>query len=150
VEEAAVHHRLEGAAQARKLERVGESELGVNSAVLGLLSGDCECGLGDVDSENREAQRGYVKSVLAGAAAGVEHGSGECAMGCQTHYDWLRVVDVPRRGGVVEVRRIPGETGHPFVAGRVSTAERIVSGGSRLLRHLSAPGPLPNPALSLT
>jgi len=36
------------------------------------------------------------------------------------------------------VRRIPGEAGHPFVTGWAATTERIIGGGSWLLRHLSA------------
>ena len=73
VKKSAVHHSFEGAAQARELERVGQSELRVDSTLLGLFSGDCQCRLGNVDAQNRESERGYVKSVLAGAAASIEH-----------------------------------------------------------------------------
>jgi hypothetical protein len=81
-----------------------------------------------MDAEDREAQRGDVKGVLAGAAARIEDRSGECASGCQTHYRWLRLAEVPGRGLVLAVRRIPGKARHPFVTGWAPTAERIVSG----------------------
>jgi hypothetical protein len=70
-----------------------------------------------------------VKSVLAGPAARIEHRSGESAFGCQTHYCWLRLANIPRRRAVV-VRRIPGQPRQPFVTGWVPTTERIVSEGS--------------------
>ncbi len=67
-----------------------------------------------------------MKSVLAGAAARIEHCSGEAALGCQTHYCWLRLANIPRRGAIV-VRRIPRHSRQPFVTGWVPTTERIVS-----------------------
>jgi hypothetical protein len=70
-----------------------------------------------------------VKSVLAGPAARIEHRSGERALGGRTHYRWLRPASIPRRRAVI-VRRIPGQSCHPFVAGWRPAAERIVSQGS--------------------
>jgi hypothetical protein len=71
-----------------------------------------------------------VKGVLARPAARIEHRSGESAVGCQAHNHRLRPADVPRRGAIVFVRRIPGNTRLPFVTGWVPTTERIVSEGS--------------------
>jgi hypothetical protein len=70
-----------------------------------------------------------VKSVLAGPAARIEHRSGESASGCQTHDGRLRLASISRRGAVV-VRRVPGQSRHPFVTGRLPATERIVSDGS--------------------
>jgi hypothetical protein len=70
-----------------------------------------------------------VKSILASPAARIEHRSGESAFGCQAHYCWLRLANIPRRRAVV-VRCIPGQSCQPFVTGRVPTTERIVSEGS--------------------
>jgi len=70
-----------------------------------------------------------VKSVLAGPAARIEHGSAESAFGCQSHYCWLRPANIPRRRAVV-VGRIPGQSRQPFVTGWLPTIERIVSEGS--------------------
>src|SRR5881409_2404931 len=81
------------------------------------------------NAQNRQAQRGDVKSVLAGPAARIEHRSGESAFGCQTHYCGLRLASIPRRRAVV-VRRIPGQSRQPFVTGWVPTTERIVGEGS--------------------
>src|SRR5262249_26938702 len=72
------------------------------------------------------SQRGDVKSVLASPAARIEHRSDESAFGCQTHYCWLRLANIPRRRAVV-VRRIPGKSRQLFVTGRAPTTERIVS-----------------------
>jgi hypothetical protein len=57
--------------------------------------------------------QGDVKSVLASPAARIEHRSGEPALGCQTHYCWLWLANIPRRRAVV-VRRIPGQSRQPF------------------------------------
>ena len=70
-----------------------------------------------------------MKSVLAGPAARIEHRSGESAFGCQTHYCWLRLANIPGRRAVV-VRRIPGHSRHLFVTGWVPATKGIVSGGS--------------------
>jgi hypothetical protein len=74
-----------------------------------------------------------VKSVLAGPTARVEHRSGESTFGCQTHYCWLRLANIPRRRAVV-VGRIPGQSRQPFVTGWVPPfewiVERIISRGS--------------------
>jgi hypothetical protein len=75
-----------------------------------------------------QSQGGEVKSVLAGPAARIEHRSGESAFGCQSHYCWLRLANIPRRRAVV-VRRIPGQSRQPFVTGWLPTAERIVAEG---------------------
>jgi hypothetical protein len=129
VEQSAVQYRLKPAPQTLQMERVSRYELNVDPAVVGLLSGDRQRCLGHVNTQNRQSQRSDVKSVLAGSAARIEHGSGESAFGCQTHYCWLRLANVPRCRAVV-VRRIPGQSRQPFVAGRVSTTERIVSEAS--------------------
>ncbi len=97
--------------------------------VVGLRSGDRQCRLSHVNAQHRQSQRGDVKSVLAGPAARIEHRSGESAFGCQPHDCWLRHANVPRRRAVV-VRRIPGQSRQPFVAGWVPTTERIVREGS--------------------
>ena len=70
-----------------------------------------------------------MKSVLAGPAARIEHRSGESAFGCQTHYCWLWLANIPRRRAVV-ARLIPGQSRQPFVTGWVPANERIVSEGS--------------------
>ena len=82
--------------------------------------------IGGPHAPYRQSQRGDEKSVLASPAASIEHRSGESAFGCQTHYCWLRLANIPRRRAVV-VRRIPGQSRQPFVAGWVPTTERIVS-----------------------
>jgi len=67
-----------------------------------------------------------VKSVLAGPAARIEHRSGESAFGCQAHYCWLWLTNIPRRRAV-PVGRIPGQPRQPFVTGWAPTTERIVT-----------------------
>ena len=129
VEQSAVQHRLKHAPQALELERVSRSELNLDPTVVGLLSGDRQCRLRHVNTQNRQSQRGDVKSVLARPTACIEHRSGESAFGCQTHYCWLRLPNIPRRRAVV-VRRIPRQSRPPFVTGWVPTTERIVSEGS--------------------
>jgi hypothetical protein len=57
----------------------------------------------------------------------------EPAFGCQTRDCWLRPANIPRRRAVV-IRRIPGQSRHPFVTGWLPTTERIISPG----RNLSA------------
>ena len=59
-----------------------------------------------------------MKSVFAGPATCIEHRSGESAFGCQTHYCWLRLANIPRCRAVV-VRRIPRQSRPAFVTGRV-------------------------------
>jgi hypothetical protein len=135
VEQSAVQHRLKPAPQTLQLERVSRSELNLDPTVGGLLSGDGQCRLSHVNAQNRQSQRGDVKSVLAGPAARIEYRSGESAFGCQTHYCGLRLASIPRRRAVV-VRRIPGQSRQPFVTGCVPTTERIVSEGSSSLRQL--------------
>src|SRR5262249_15623348 len=87
--------------QTLQLERVSRSELNVDPAVVGLLSGDRQRRLGYVNAQNRQSQRCDVKSILAGPAARIEHRSGESAFGCQTHYCWLRLSNRSRRGDSV-------------------------------------------------
>src|SRR5262249_42175010 len=106
--------------------RVSRCELSLDPTVVGLLSGDRQRRFSHVNAKNRQSQRGDVKSVLAGPAASIEHRSGESAFGCQTHYCWLRLANIPRRRAVL-VRRIPGQTRHPFVTGWAPTTERVVS-----------------------
>jgi hypothetical protein len=110
-------------------ERVSRSELNLDPTVVGLRPGDRQCRLSHVNAQNRQSQRGDVKSVLAGPAARIEHRPGESAFGCQTHDCWLRLAGIPRRRAVV-VGRVPGQSRQPFVTGRVPTTERIVSEGS--------------------
>ena len=129
VEQAAVHHRRKLAPQALQLECVSHSELNVDPTVVGLCSGDRQSRLGHVNAQNRQSQQGDVKSVLAGPSTRIEHCSGESACGCQTHYCWLRLASIPRRRAVV-VRRVPGQSRHPFVTGWRPATERIVSEGS--------------------
>jgi hypothetical protein len=64
------------------MEGVSCGELGFDSAVAGLLSGDHQSRLGYVNTQNRESQRGDEKRVFAGPAACIEYGSGESAFGC--------------------------------------------------------------------
>ena len=125
----AVQYRLKPAPQSLQLERVSRSELDLDPTVLSLLSGDHQGRLSHVNGQNRQSQRGDMKSVLASPAARIEHRSGESALGCHTHYCWLRLANIPRRRAVV-VRRIPGQSRQPFVTGWVPTTERIVSEGS--------------------
>jgi hypothetical protein len=129
VEQPAVQHRVEHAPQTLQLEHVSRSELNLDPTVVGLLSGDRHCGLRHVNAQNRQSQRGDVKSVLAGSAARIEHRSGESTLGCQTRYCWLRLANIPRRRAVA-VRRVPGQSRAPFVTGWVPTSQRIVSEGS--------------------
>src|SRR5258706_13515049 len=129
MEQSAVQHRVKPAPQTLQLERVSRSELNLNPTVVGLLSGDRQCRLSHVNAQNRQSQRGDVKSVLAGPAPGVEHRSGESAFGRQPHYCRLRLANIPRRKAVV-VRRIPGHSREPFVAGWLPTTERVVSESS--------------------
>src|SRR5258707_15269837 len=56
-----------------QLERVSRSELDLDPTVVGLGSGDRECRLSHVNAQNRQSQRGDVKSVLAGPAARIDH-----------------------------------------------------------------------------
>src|SRR6266498_5470278 len=100
VEQAAVQHRLEPAPQTLQLECVSRSELDLDPTVVGLLSGDRQCRLSHVNAQNRQSQRGDVKSVLAGPAARIEYSPGESAFGCQTHYCWLRLANIPRRRAI--------------------------------------------------
>jgi hypothetical protein len=86
VEQSAVQHCLKPPPQTLQLERVSRSELNLDPTVVGLRSGDRHCCLCHVNAQNRQPQRGNVKSVLAGPAARIEHRSGESAFGCQTHY----------------------------------------------------------------
>lgn len=79
VEQAAVQPRLKAAPQTFQLEGVRGGELNLNATVGGLLSSDGQGGFSHVNAQNRESQRGDVQSVLAGAAAGIEHRSGESA-----------------------------------------------------------------------
>jgi hypothetical protein len=127
VEQSAVQHRLKPAPQTLQLERVSRSELNVNPTIVGLRSGHRQRRLSHVNAQNRQSQRGDVKSVLAGPAARIKHRSGESAVGCQAHYRWLRLANIPRRKAVV-VRRIPGQSRQPFVTGWVPTTERISEG----------------------
>ena len=129
VEQSAVQYGLKPAPQSLQVERVSRGELNLDPTVVGLLSGDRQCRLGHVNAQNRQSQRGDVKSVLPSPAARIEHRSGESAFGCQTHDCWLRLANIPRRRAVV-VRRIPGQSRQPFVTGWVPTTERIVSAGS--------------------
>jgi len=92
----------------------------------GLRAGDRQCRLSHVNAQHRPSQRGDVQGVLAGPAARIEHRSGESAGGCQPHYGWLRLANIPRRRAVV-VRRIPGQSRQPFVTGWLPATERIVS-----------------------
>src|SRR5208337_3867500 len=107
MEQSAVQHRLKPAPQTLQMERVSRSELNLDPTVVGLLSGDRQCRLSHVNAQNRQSQRGDVKSVLAGPAARIEHRSSESALGCQTHYCWLRLANIPRRR-VVVVRQSTG------------------------------------------
>ena len=126
VEQSGVQDRLKPASQTLQLECVSPSELNLDPTVVGLRSGDRQCRLSQVNAQNRQSQRGDMKSVLAGPAARIEHRSGESAFGCQTHYCRLRPADIPRRRAVV-VRGIPGQSRQPLVTGWVPTTERIVS-----------------------
>jgi len=83
VEQSAVQHRLKPAPQTLQLECVSRSELNLDPTLIGLRSGDRQCRLSQVNAQNRQSQRGDVKSVLAGRAARIEHRSGESAFGCQ-------------------------------------------------------------------
>jgi hypothetical protein len=85
------------------MERVSYGELDVDhrSQSRRLLAGDRQCRLSHIDAQNRQSQPGYVKSVLAGPAARIQHRSGKSAFGCQTHYRWLRVANIPGRRAVV-------------------------------------------------
>jgi hypothetical protein len=112
-----------------QIERVSLSEFNPDPTVVGLLSGDRHCRLSHVNAQNRQSQPGDVQRVLARSAARIQHRSGESAFGCQTHYSWLRLTNIPRRKAVV-VRRIPGQSRQPFVTGWLPTTERIVSARS--------------------
>jgi len=129
VEQSAVQHRLKPAPQTLQPERVSRSELNLDPTVAGLRPGDRQSRLSHVNAQNRQSQRGDVKSVLAGPAARIEHRSSESAFGCQTHYCWLRMASISGRRAVV-VRRIPRQSRQPFVTGWLPATERIVSGGS--------------------
>jgi len=100
VEQSAVQHRLKPAPQTLQLERVSRGELNLDPTVVGLLSGDRQCRLSHVNAQNRQARRGDVQSVLAGPAARIEYSPGESAFGCQTHYCWLRLANIPRRRAI--------------------------------------------------
>jgi hypothetical protein len=97
--------------------------------IVGLLSSDRQRRLSHINAQNRQSQRGDVKSVLASPAARIQHCSGESSIGCQTHYCWLWLANISRRGAVL-VRRIPKQSRHPFVTGWASTIEWIASEGS--------------------
>src|SRR5205085_6837878 len=129
VEQSAVQDGVELAPQMLQLERVSRGEADLDPTAFSLLSGDRQCRVSPVNAQNRQSQRGDVKSVLASPVAHVEHRSGESAFGCQTHYCWLWLANIPRRRPVL-VRRIPGQPRQPFVSGWVATTERIVSAGS--------------------
>ena len=58
---------------------------GQNAMVGRFRTGNCQCRLCYVNAQDRQPQRGDVKSVLAGSAARIEHCSGESAFGCQAH-----------------------------------------------------------------
>src|SRR5580658_6279345 len=83
VEQPAVEHRLELAAEAFEMERVGRFEPGFDSSIRGLLPGGSESRLGHVDAEGRQSKRSGQKRMFAGTATRIEHRSGECALGCQ-------------------------------------------------------------------
>ena len=97
VEQSTVQHRGKPAAQPLQSERVSDSELDLDPTVVGLCPGDRQCRGSHVNAQNRQSQRGDVKSVLAGPAARVEHRSADAACGCQPHYRWLRPADIPGR-----------------------------------------------------
>jgi hypothetical protein len=84
-----------------QLESVDRGELNVEPTVVGLRSGDRQCRLSHVNAQNRQSQPRDVKSVLAGPAARIQHRSGESAFGCQTHYRWLRLANIPGRRAVM-------------------------------------------------
>jgi hypothetical protein len=117
------------------LKRVSRYELNVDSTFVGLLLGDRQRRLGNVNTHNRQSERGDVKSILAGPTARIEHGASQSASGCQTHNGWLWSANIPRWRSVV-VRRIPGPPRHPFVTGWASTPERIVREASCSIRQL--------------
>ena len=139
MKQSAVQHRLKPAPQIIELERVGGRELDLDPAVVGLRSGYRQRRLSHVDAQDRQSQRGDVKSVLAGPAARIEDGSVDSAFGCQTRYCWLRLANIPRRRAVA-VRRVPGQSRKPLMTGWLPTIERIVwedSWSRRQLRPFS-------------
>src|SRR5262249_30518283 len=95
VEQSAVQHRPKLSPETLQLQCVRRSELNVHPTVFDFLSGDCQRGFSHVNTQKRQPQRGDVKSILAGSAAGIEHRSGKSACGCQTHYCWLRPANIP-------------------------------------------------------
>ena len=127
VEQSAVEHGLKHATKAFELKCVGRNELNRDPAVAGLLAGDCQCGFRHVDAYNRQSQRSDEKCMFAGAAAGIEHRSGEFTFGCQARDCQLRTANIPGRRLVAKVRRIPGQSGYPFMTGGVPAFERVVS-----------------------
>ena len=101
VEQPAVQHGVKPATQTAQLERVSHRELGLEVTLFGLLAGDRQCGLGHVNAQHRQPQRGDVQRVLAGPAARIEHRADEPAGGRQAHDGRLWVADVPGGGAVV-------------------------------------------------
>ena len=128
VKQSAVQNRLKPAPQTLQLEGVSRSELNLDSTVGGFLPGNRQCRFSHVNAQDRQSQRGDVKSVLARPATRIEHCSGESALGSQTHNCWLRLANIPRRRAVV-VRRIPRQSRPAFVTGGMPATERIVSEG---------------------
>jgi hypothetical protein len=126
VEQSAVQHRFKPAPQTLQMNRVSRNEINLDPTTVGFLSRDCQRRFGHVKTQNRQSERSEVQSVLAGPAAGIKHGSGKPALGCQTHYCWLRPAYIPGCRAVV-VRGVPGQSRHPFMAGREPTTERIIS-----------------------
>ena len=106
--------------------------------VTGLLPGNRQCRLSHVNAQNRPSQRGEVKSILAGPAACIEHRPGESAFDCQTHHGRLRLASIPRRRTVV-IRRVPGQSRQPLMAGWLPATVRILGAGSWSLRQPRPP-----------
>jgi hypothetical protein len=124
VEQPAIEHRLEHAAQTVQVQGIGNHEVSVDAASRGLLARDRQCGLSHIDSQDVRAQRGDVKGVLTRPASCIEDCAGESAGARQTQYRRLWSSEIPGRRPI-EVRRIPGLTRPPFVTGWLPPAVRI-------------------------
>ena len=97
VEQPAIEHRVEHAAETLQVQGIGDREVSGYAATRRLLPSDRQCGLCHVDSQNGQPQRRNVKGVLACPASCIEDGAAECAFARQTDYRGLRFAGVPGR-----------------------------------------------------
>jgi hypothetical protein len=125
VEQPAIEHRLKLSSQTLEVQRIGNDKVRVDAASCGLRLRRRHRGLGHIDSQNAQPQRGDIQGVLTRPASRIEHRAGENAFVRQTHYRRLWTPNVPRRRAIA-IRRIPRLPGKPLVTRGYASAVWIV------------------------